>query len=96
MKKVFLPALAVAVLSTGAIQVEGQERQQGRASIYTDTDALAQRLLDAGRVQEGEVVLIRGGVHDADVLESLAVEASNRGAFPLVEYSSDTLLRRLR
>jgi hypothetical protein len=46
-------------------------------------------------VKEGETVLITGRNQDAAVMESIAVAVRKAGAFPMIEYSSDTLAKRL-
>ena len=63
---------------------------------YTDLEQLAQRVVtQSAAVKEGEVVLITGRTSDAELLEDLAVNVRKAGAFPLVEYSSDRLDKRL-
>ncbi|MCA1714306.1 MAG: aminopeptidase [Gammaproteobacteria bacterium] len=62
----------------------------------TDLDQLAQRLVtQSAAVKEGEIVLISGQPHDAELLENIAVEVRKAGAFPLVEYNSDRLSKRM-
>jgi leucyl aminopeptidase (aminopeptidase T) len=65
------------------------------ASPPADTDALAQRLVAAAAVKEGEVVAISGQAHSAQLVEDIAVAARRLGAFPLVFYNSDRLGKRL-
>lgn len=62
----------------------------------TDLDQLAARVISqSAAVKEGDVVLISGRTHDAELMENLAVEARKLGAFPLVAYNSDRLSKRL-
>ncbi|MCF7222257.1 aminopeptidase [Marilutibacter chinensis] len=62
----------------------------------TDLEQLAGRIInDSAGVVRGEIVWIAGRPHDAELLENLAVQARRIGAYPLVEYSSDRLSRRL-
>jgi len=60
-----------------------------------DTDAVAQRLVAAAAVKEGEVVAISGQAHSAQLVEDIAVNVRRLGAFPLVFYSSDRLSKRM-
>lgn len=60
-----------------------------------DTDTLAQRLVAAAAVKEGEVVAISGQAHSAQLIEDIAANVRRLGAFPLVLYSSDRLNKRL-
>lgn len=63
---------------------------------YTDLEQLAQRLVtQSAAVKEGELVLISGRPHDAELLENIAVQVRKAGGFPMVEYSSDRLAKRL-
>ncbi len=62
----------------------------------TDLEQLAQRLVTrSAAVKEGEIVLITGRPHDAELLENIAVHVRKGGAFPMITYSSDRLAKRL-
>jgi leucyl aminopeptidase (aminopeptidase T) len=62
----------------------------------TDLEQLAQRLVtQSAAVKEGEIVLIYGRQHDAELLEDIAVNVRKVGAFPMVAYSSDRMSKRL-
>ena len=62
----------------------------------TDLEQLAQRLVtQSAAVKEGEIVLIYGRQHDAELLEDIAVNVRKVGAFPMVGYSSDRMSRRM-
>ncbi len=60
-----------------------------------DFEQLAQRLVANAGVKEGEIVLVAGQMQDAELLEDIAVNVRKAGAFPLVEYGSDRLSKRL-
>jgi leucyl aminopeptidase (aminopeptidase T) len=60
-----------------------------------DTDALAQRLVAAAAVKEGDVVAISGQAQSAQLMEDIAVNVRRLGAFPLVFYGSDRLSKRM-
>ncbi|GAB3097441.1 aminopeptidase [Lysobacter terrae] len=63
---------------------------------YTDLEQLAQRVVtQSAAVKEGEVVLINGRTSDAELLEDIAVNVRKVGGFPLIEYGSDRLDKRL-
>ena len=67
-----------------------------RPAAPTDLEQLAERVVtQSAAVKEGEIVLITGQPHDAELLENLAVHARKVGAFPMVTYSSDRLSKRL-
>lgn len=62
----------------------------------TDHDAIAQKLVtQSANIQEGDLVLVLGGVEDFELLESIAVQVRKLGAFPLVAPSSDRMARRM-
>lgn len=62
----------------------------------TDLEQLAQRLVtQSAVVKEGDLVLITGRPHDAELLENNAVNVRKVGGFPMIEYSSDRLAKRL-
>jgi len=61
----------------------------------TDFDQLAERLVTNAAVKEGDVVMITGRVHDAELMEDIAVAARKVGAFPMISYSSDRLAKRM-
>ena len=62
----------------------------------TDFEQLANRVVtqNAG-IKEGEVVLITGQAHDAELMEDLAVNVRKVGAFPIVLHDSDRMDKRL-
>jgi leucyl aminopeptidase (aminopeptidase T) len=65
-------------------------------AVPTDLDQLAQRVVtQSAAVKEGEIVLISGQAHDAELLEDLAVNVRKVGGFPLVTYDSDRLSKRM-
>jgi aminopeptidase len=65
-------------------------------TIPTDLEQLALRVVtQSAAVKEGEIVLINGQAHDAELLEDLAVNVRKVGGFPLVTYGSDRLARRM-
>ena len=62
----------------------------------TDLEQLAQRLVtQSAAVQEGEIVLINGRPHDAELMENIAVHVRKAGGFPMITYSSDRLAKRM-
>jgi leucyl aminopeptidase (aminopeptidase T) len=62
----------------------------------TNLDELAQRLVtQSAAVKEGEVVMITGRQQDAELMENIAVEVAKAGGYPMVDYSSDRLSKRL-
>jgi aminopeptidase len=70
--------------------------KQAERSAPTDLEQLAQRLVTHNaRVTKGEIVLISGMAHDAELLENLAVHVRKAGAFPFIGHYSDRLSKRL-
>ena len=62
----------------------------------TDLEQLAQRLVtQSAGVKKGDIVLISGRTHDAELMENIAVNVRKVGAFPLVEYESDRMSKRM-
>ena len=96
MKKLWLPsalALAVAALTLAPAPAEDAAKKDAQAT----ADALAKKLVtQCARVKGGDIVQISGGVRDAALLESLAVETAKLGADPLLILSpGDRTARRL-
>ncbi|AKC87026.1 hypothetical protein WQ53_10005 [Pseudoxanthomonas suwonensis] len=61
-----------------------------------DLQALAHRVVtQSAGVKEGDAVLITGRHQDAELMEDLAVEVARVGGYPMIEYGSDRLARRL-
>lgn len=61
-----------------------------------DLESLARRIVtQSAGVKEGEAVLITGRLQDAELMEDLAVEVARAGGFPMIEYGSDRLSKRL-
>ncbi len=66
------------------------------AAPSVDLDQVAERIVtQSAGVKEGEVVMISGLSHDADLLEALAVAVRKQGAFPWLMYGSERLGKRL-
>ncbi len=73
-----------------------QSGPDSRPAAPTDLEQLAQRLVtQSAAVKEGDVVMITGRSHDAELMENIAVNVRKVGGFPLVEYSSDRLAKRM-
>lgn len=65
-----------------------------KASV-ADLEAVAQRLVDqVAVVKEGEVVFITGGVRDFELLENLATDVRQAGAFSLLTINSDRMFKK--
>ena len=60
-----------------------------------DLELLAQRLVANAAVKEGDAVIISGRTHDAELLENIALHVRQLGAFPMIEYTSDRLAKRM-
>lgn len=93
MNKRLASVIARATLVAGllAMLISGCKQKE---SADTDYDALAQKLVaQCTNVQEGDLVLITGGVRDVELLENLAVQVRKLGAFPLVSLGSERITR---
>jgi leucyl aminopeptidase (aminopeptidase T) len=91
------PASTTNAADTNAPQTtEKPPAQPATKKAPTDLEQLAERLVNqSARVKKGEIVLISGRTHDAELLENLAVHVRKAGAFPFVGYASDRLSKRL-
>lgn len=70
--------------------INGQDKANNKMS----NAVLAEKLVSqCANIQEGDIVLINGGVRDVELLEDIAVQVSKRGAYRLVTLSSDRLNR---
>lgn len=66
------------------------------AAPAVDLQALAQRVvIQSAGVKEGDAVLITGRLQDAELMEDIAVEVAKVGGYPMIEYGSDRLSKRL-
>jgi len=86
------PAASTAAAAPAA---EGATADAAAKPAPTDFDQLAGRLVSNAAVKEGDVVMIVGRVHDAELMEDIAVAARKLGAFPMISYSSDRLAKRM-
>lgn len=94
MNKRLASVIARATLAVGllAMLISGCKQKE---SADTDYEALAQKLVtQCTNVQEGDFVLITGGVRDVELLEDLAVQVRMLGAFPLISLGSERITRR--
>ena len=89
------PTSATPSTTTAAAPASGTTTAAATKPAPTDLDQLAERLVANAAVKEGEVVMITGRVHDAELMEDIAVAARKVGAFPWINYSSDRLARRM-
>jgi len=61
-----------------------------------DYEALAEKLVvRCANIQEGDLVLVNGGVRDFELLENIAVNVRKLGAFPLVTVGSDRMTKQM-
>jgi leucyl aminopeptidase (aminopeptidase T) len=67
-------------------------RAQGVAG---DREALAQKLVQAAGIREGDLVQVSGSVRDTELLENLAVEVRRVGGHPLVSLVTDRMIRKM-
>ena len=64
--------------------------------VKIDLEKLAINLVNqSANIQEGEIVLINGGIRDLELLENIAVNVRKKGAFPLLTISSDRITKRM-
>jgi len=89
-------ATGVAPASTPATASASAPASESAKAAPTDLEQLAQRLVtQSAAVKEGELVYITGRAQDAELLENIAVNVRKLGAFPIIEYGSDRLSKRL-
>ena len=90
--KAFRIGVSLAIVVTAAIVcIPRGSRAQGA----TDRDALAQKLVQAAAVREGDLVQVSGGLRDAELLENIAVEVRKVGAHPLVSLVTDRMIGKM-
>ncbi len=71
-----------------------QELPTGPTS--SELEQLAMRVVtQSAAVKEGDVVLISGHQHDAELMEDIAVHVAKAGGHPLISHESDRLAKRL-
>ena len=88
-----LAIMAFGIFAALLVPVAGYAAQEGNE---VDYQAVAEKLvLQCAGIQESDLVLITGGVRDAELLENIAVEVRKIGAFPLVTLQSDRMTRRV-
>ncbi len=86
---------AIAAGIAGALVASAPSRVEFAAA-PPDTEALARKLVnECAAIKEGELVLISGGTRDQELLENIAVNVRQLGAFPLLTIGSDRLTKRL-
>jgi aminopeptidase len=59
-----------------------------------DYEAMAEKMVKALGIREGEVVSVTGGLHTIDFLEILVLKLKCAGAYVIMETGSDSLTRR--
>ena len=84
-----------AALSVAAAPTFARSADAAASAAPTNYEQLAQRLVQNGAVSEGDVVLITGRSQNAELLEDIAVNVRKAGGFPLVQYDSDRLNKRM-
>jgi leucyl aminopeptidase (aminopeptidase T) len=89
------PASGTAAPAAASTVAAASGTGAANAPAAAELDQLGARLITNAAVQEGDIVLITGRGQDAALMESIAVAARQAGAFPLIEYSSDNLAKRL-
>jgi leucyl aminopeptidase (aminopeptidase T) len=79
--------MAVVIVALGAGPTAGQSQ--------ADMTALSEKLVDqCAGIEEGDLVLIVGGIRDAQLLEDIAVGCRKLGAFPLISLGIEKKDRR--
>jgi leucyl aminopeptidase (aminopeptidase T) len=84
-------------LGMASLALPAPSADEVKQAARPDTDALAKKLVtQCARLKDGDIVQISGGVHDVELLESLAVESAKLGADHLLTLTpSDRTMRRL-
>jgi leucyl aminopeptidase (aminopeptidase T) len=88
-KEIFL----VIVFVVGVFVVSNAQPMQTKGS--AETEALAEKLVNqCANIQEGEFVLVSGGMRDFELLEDIVVNVGKNGAYPILTIGSDRMTRR--
>lgn len=83
----------VVIFVIGALFVSVAQPMQIKGS--AETEALAEKLVNqCANIQEGEFVLVTGGMRDFELLEDIVVNVGKKGAFPILTIGSDRMTRR--
>ncbi|HCY43333.1 MAG TPA: hypothetical protein DHV48_18685 [Prolixibacteraceae bacterium] len=84
---------AVIVIIIGFLFISNAQPMQVKGS--AETEALAEKLVNqCASIQEGEFVLVTGGIRDIELLENIVINLGKRGAFPILTIGSDRMSRR--
>ncbi|MDP3916313.1 MAG: aminopeptidase [Bacteroidota bacterium] len=84
---------AVIIFIMGFLFVSNAQPMPVKGS--AETEALAQKLVNqCANIQEGEFVMISGGVRDLELLENIVINVGKLGAFPILTIGSDRMNRR--
>jgi aminopeptidase len=92
------PALATAPSPPATVETPAAPAPAPAATTApaVDLEQVAQRVVtQSAGVKEGDAVLINGRPADAELIEDIAVEVPKAGGFPMVQYGSDRLAKRL-
>lgn len=85
---------AVLIFILGICVVSNAQTKPDKGN-SSETEALAQKLVDqCANIQEGDFVMISGGVRDIELLENIVINVRKLGAFPLLTIGSDRITRR--
>lgn len=86
---------AIAILMIGFLFVAMAQPMTDKTKA-DESEALAEKLVNqCANIQEGEFVLITGGVRDLELLENIVINVRKLGAFPLLTIGSDRITRRI-
>ncbi|OFX58530.1 MAG: hypothetical protein A2066_01200 [Bacteroidetes bacterium GWB2_41_8] len=84
---------AVFVIIIGFLFISNAQPMQVKGS--AETEALAEKIVNqCASIQEGEFVLVTGGIRDIELLENIVINLGKRGAFPILTIGSDRMSRR--
>ncbi len=71
------------------------QTETAKKAAPTDLETLSNRLVtQVAGVKEGEIVFVRGGVRDLELLENINTDVRKAGAFPLLTIGSDRMFKK--
>jgi len=85
---------AVFVIIIGFLFISNAQPMQVKGS--AETEALAEKIVNqCASIQEGEFVLVTGGIRDIELLENIVINLGKRGAFPILTIGLPRCLKNM-
>ncbi len=64
--------------------------------LYVDMEKIAKKVVNqCMNIKEDEIILVKGGLHNFELVENIAVNVRKKGAFPVIMTDTDRLRKRI-